>query len=452
MINPTDDTGQPAGKPDAKQAAGITPVRSAYITLLLTIVAMLAMMDRNIVSILLIPIQEDLGASDAAMGALSGTAFALVYAVAALPLARLADRSNRRNLIAAAVAFWSLATALSGAAATYTQMLIARIGVAAGEAAAGPATMSMIGDLYSPQRRGTAVAFISMGGALGISLGAILAGYIADLYSWKAAFVIVGLPGLVVALLVWRTMPEPVRGAKDGGLIPDEDNHSTWRSLKYLASVPTVRTLLLAKILLNLAWTGWLLWVPAFFMRVHGMTTTEMSAWFGGVVGISAVASMLIGGIVSDWLAKRGQRWRLYYICIALIAGAPLVTLSCLVADAQTAWILIFFYSLITGGVTGVSIAAGLSIVRPTMRAFMTAVMAFCISAIGGGLGPFLIGLLNDHLARTIGDESLRYTLLTSPALLVLAAAAFYWASRTMDQDTDAVTLRRDSSAASAQV
>lgn len=432
---PGDEAATPSFWAGARQCEVISGGRSAYITAMLAVIAMLAMTDRNIMSILLVPIQQDLGVSDAAMGALSGTAFALVYATAALPLARFADRGNRRNLVALAIAFWSVATALCGLAANYGQLLLARVGVAVGEAAAQPATMSMIGDLYSPVRRGTAVAVISAGTAVGVSLGAFVAGSLTDLYHWKVAFIAVGLPGLLVAVLVWLTIPEPVRGAKDGGVKPDPDHASTWRCLKYLASIPSMWSMLIAKILLNVAWTGWLVWVPAFFMRIHGMTTSQMSAWFGVVVGISAVASMIIGGVVSDWLAKRGHRWRLYYICGSLVAGIPLVALSCLVADATLAWTLIFFYSLLTGGVTGVSMAAGLCIVRPTMRAFMTAVMAFCISAVGGGGGPFLIGLLNDELTKAMGEEALRYTLLTSPVLLVFAALAFLWTSRTMDAD-----------------
>lgn len=413
----------------------ISAGRTIYVTIALALVTMLATADRNIMSVLLVPIQRDLGVSDAAMGALSGTAFAIVYATAALPLARFADLGNRRNLVAAAVVVWSSATALCGIAGNYVQLLLARMGVAAGEAAAGPATMSMIGDLYAPARRGIAVAAISVGGAVGISVGAMVAGALSDLYGWQVAFIAVGLPGLVVGLLVWLTVPEPKRGGKDGGLKPDPDNGSTWRCLVYLASIPTAWTLLAAKILLAIAWGGWLLWVPAFFERVHGMSSTEMSAWFGGVVGLSAVVSMIMAGLVSDWLAKRGESWRLYYIVVSLVVGIPLVALSCLVANPVHAWVLIFFYSLVTGGVTGVSIVAGLSIVRPTMRAFMTAVMAFCISMIGGGLGPFLIGVLNDRLAVTMGNEALRYTLLTSPVLLALAAIAFYAASRTMDRD-----------------
>lgn len=423
--------------PAADAPLGAVQSRRALTTFLLAVVAMLAMTDRNIMSILLVPIQNDLGVSDAAMGALSGTAFAVVYATAALPMARLADRGNRRNLIAAAVAFWSAATALCGMASTYMHLLVARIGVAIGEAPAAPASMSMIGDLYPAERRGIAVAVVSVGTAVGVSLGAYVAGALSDLHGWKVAFIAVGLPGLVVALLVWLAIPEPVRGAMDGGLKADPDAGSTWRCLRYLASVPTIRSLLVAKVILNVAWSGWLIWVPAFFMRVHGMSTTEMSAWFGAVVGVSAVISTIMGGVISDWLAKRGGRWRLYYIVWVLLAGAPLVALSCLVESTVLAWTLIFFYALITGGVTGVSTAAGLCIVRPGMRAFMTAVMAFCISAIGAGAGPFLIGRLNDTLARTMGDEALRYTLLTSPVLVVVAAAAFLWASRTMDADCE---------------
>lgn len=403
-----------------------------YATFILALVAMLAAADRNIMSVLLVPIQKDLGVSDAAMGALSGTAFAVVYATAALPLARYADRGNRRNLIAAAVAFWSAATMLCGVAASYMQMLLARVGVAAGEAAAGPATMSMIGDMYPAARRGMAVAVISVGGALGISVGATAAGALSDLHGWQIAFIAVGAPGLLVALLLRLTTSEPARAEVDGAA---REPKSVWRSLKELAAIPSARTLLVAKILLNMAWGGWLLWVPTFFVRVHGMSQTEMSAWFGAVVGVSAIVSMLIAGWVSDRLARRGESGRVRYIVAALLVGIPLVALSCLVADPMLAWGLIFVYSLVTGGVTGVSITAGLGIVRSNMRAFMTAVMAFCVFMIGGGVGPFLFGAINDLLSPSLGDDALRYTLLASPAMLAAAAVAFHAARRTIDED-----------------
>lgn len=422
---------------DGVPRGGNSSLYNGYATFILALVALLATMDRNIMSILLVPIQKDLGASDTAMGALTGTAFAVVYATAALPLGRLADRTNRRNLLAGAVAVWSAATALCGAAGSYVQLLAARMGVAAGEAGAGPATMSMIGDLYPSHRRGIAIAWISVGSAIGISLGAFVAGALADLYHWKVAFLASGIPGILLAAILWFSMSEPERGIQDGGRRDDSDNATVWRCIAYLASIPTMRWMLVAKILMNAAYAGWLIWVPAFFMRVHGMTTTEMSAWFGGIVGVSAIVSMIIGGLASDRLARRGERWRVYYICLALAAGLPLVSLSCFVSDTTTAWVLIFFYSLITGGVTGVSIAAGLSIVRPTMRAFMSAVMGVCISAIAGGAGPLLIGAINDWLTVSLGNEALRYTLMTSPALLALAILAFYRASATMDEDVE---------------
>lgn len=413
---------------------------NAYITVVLALVFMLAATDRNIMSILLVPIQQELGASDTAMGALTGAAFALVYATTALPLARLADRGNRRNLIAAAVGVWSAMTAVCGVATNYITLLAARMGVAAGEAAHAPSIMSMVGDLYPRQRRGFAIGCIFVGSSLGIALGAYIAGRLSDLYGWRTAFFAMGVPGLLVAALVWLTLPEPRRGAFDGAPPKERARIGFLDSVRYLLSVRTIPRLFVAKLLLSIGFMGFLAWSPAFFMRVHGMTTSEMSALFGASVGFGGVASQLMGGAVSDWLCKRGERWRSYYCALALIGGLPFM-LMVVFGPTPAAVVGMFGISVVTGGVTTVSITAGLSIVRSDMRGFMTAAMAFCIQVIGGGLGPVVIGALNDGLKDVFGDESLRYTLIFVPTAWLLAAVAFAVAARTTDRDAEASLL-----------
>ena len=184
---------------------GYSGLYSAYITFVMALVFMLAATDRNIMSILLVPIQKDLNVSDTAMGALTGAAFSIVYAATALPLARLADRGNRRNLITGAVAFWSAMTAACGVATGYITLLLARMGVAVGEAAHQPSIMSMVGDLYPRHRRGIAIGCISIGTSVGIALGAYVAGWLSDNHGWRTAFFVMGLPGLVVAAMVSRS-------------------------------------------------------------------------------------------------------------------------------------------------------------------------------------------------------------------------------------------------------
>jgi predicted MFS family arabinose efflux permease len=234
-----------------EESPSLSPLRRNYMTFLLALVYMLASADRNIMSILLVPIQKELGASDTAMGLLTGAAFSIVYATGALPLARFADRGHRRNLLGAAVAIWSLMTATCGFVGSYALMLLARVGVALGEAGHAPAIMSLVGDLHPRERRGFAIGCVYIGSAVGVGAGAFLAGYLNDLFGWRVAFLAMGFPGLVVAALLVLTVKEPVRGLFDGGAAAPEHAGSTWVGLKYLWSVPTVRRLMLAQILLQ---------------------------------------------------------------------------------------------------------------------------------------------------------------------------------------------------------
>jgi predicted MFS family arabinose efflux permease len=390
--------------------------------------------------VLLVPIQRDLHVSDAAMGALTGLSFSLVYATIALPMARLADRGNRRNVIAISMAAWSVMTAICGLAMNYAMLLLARMGVAAGEASSQPAQMSMVGDVFSFKRRGVALGFITVGTSLGVALGAYIAGVLTDLYNWHVAFMALAVPGLLIGLLIFLTVPEPARGAHDGGDRHDPDSLSWWKSLKYLARIPSMRGLLLGHIFVNLAFSGYLAWLPAYLMRVHKMTTSEMSSWYGVTIGLGAILSNITAGFLSDRMAVGGARKRLFFVAGMLLVGAPLVATVVLAHDVRLVIAMMLIYSFTTGGVTSQAIAANLDVVRPRMRGFMTASMGFCVSVIGGGFGPVILGAINDFAKLSYGAQSLRYTLVAVPIFLCCAAAAYLWASRTSDRDAGAAS------------
>lgn len=416
--------------------AEISGAQSAYITFILALVTCLASADRNILAVLLVPIQNDLGASDTAMGALNGIAWSLVYVAVAIPFARYADRGNRRNLLAGLVAMWSFMTMLCGLAGNFLAMLLARSGVAAGESGYQPTAYSMIGDLFSIKRRGTALGFYSVGTALGISLGAFVAGTITEHHGWQWAFFAMGLPGIPLALLIYFTVPEPARGRADGGEKPEDATQpGWWESVKYVARIPTILPLFLAKVLMNIAFIGYLAWLPAYMQRVHGMGTQEMSLWYAITIGVGATLANMAAGFISDILVRRGARWRLIFSSLMTLGGAPIVLGVALAPDMTTLIVTMLVYSFVTGGVTSVSAAAGLDIVKPRMRGFMTAAMGMCIFLIGGGVGPLLLGAVNDVVKQTYGDESLRYTLLLVPLSVALSGVAYFWASLTADRD-----------------
>jgi predicted MFS family arabinose efflux permease len=422
----------PGAQPVAIGPTDISEGRRTWAILVLAAIALLAAVDRNVLSVLLVPIKHSLHASDAAMGALTGAAYALVYSTLAIPMARFADRTNRRNLIAFAVALWSGMTALSGLASTFVQLLIARVGVAVGESTQMPASFSMIGDMFPPTRRGGAIGVMTVGSVLGFSIGAFIAGVLNDRFGWHIAMMAVGLPGLLVALIVWLTIREPVRGGQDGGL-HDLDASTLLGALRRLTQIRCLPWLLTGLIFLNICFSGNLVWLPAFLMRVHHLTTTTMSAVFGLTVIVATVSNAL-AGFASDWIAKRGPRWRMYYAFGMALIASPFYAAAFLVSGTVLSTALVMVFSLVAGGLTTVTSASMISIAPANMRASMAALSGVTVSVFGG-LGAFVIGLLNDVLYKQFGDYALRYTMLMLPASLLISALIFLIASRGIDQD-----------------
>ena len=419
----------------ARPHAELSPVRKVYILVTLGVVTALAMMDRNILNILLIPIQNEIGASDTAMGLLTGTAFAAVYATAASPLSRIADKGNRRSLLAAALAVWSGATALCGLASSYLHLLLARVGVAGGEAAANPAIMSMISDMYPPNRRATAIGATLIGTGVGVFMGAAFGGYISDTIGWRTAFVVVGLPGIFIALVIWLTVPEPVRGASEGGLAPDPDSDTLRSTLGYLARIPTIRHIVLAKSFVQIASQAALIWFPAYLIRVHDMSVAETGLWYGMAIAGATVVAAVLGGTASDYLARRGTVWYVRFCIFSMATSLPCAVVLAFAESRQVALLMVFLYGTFSAMNTTPSMAAALAIVRPRMRGLMTAVANFCFNFIGAGIGGFLIGALNDTLAPRFGDEAIRYSLLSMPVVIVIAAVFYWLATRTIAAD-----------------
>jgi MFS family permease len=426
--------------PPLRGARAISGGYSAYIITMFAVVTMFNISDHYCMAILLDPIRKEFGASDTEMGILSGASYGIVFALAGLPLARLADTRNRRNLMAISLAFWSAATALCGAAGSFAQLFLTRSAVAAGESATQPALISMIGDLFERQRRGLAIALSMMGGSFGIVVGSIVAGAATAAYGWRTAFVVLGLPGIIFAIVFWLTVPEPIRGAKDGGVRHDPATLTTAGALLYLATVPTAWRLILASTLLLAAQGAWAAWLPSFFLRVHHLPMARMSASYGIFVGLGAVLSMIVSGFAGDWLAKRGERRRVLFLSVTLAIGMPFFAVALLVDNVWLAWGLIVIFQVITGGAPPVVAAAGAGVLRPRARALWTSLYNFSGFVVGGLTGPVIVGFVSDSLTARFGDEGLRYGMLVIPAFLLPAALIYWWASLTADQDAARVS------------
>jgi MFS family permease len=224
--------------------------------------------------------------------------------------------------------------------------------------------------------------------------------------------------------------------AKVNLTMPDAKTATTWSTIRYLCTVPTAWRMILGGVLSFLAVAGWSAWLPMFFMRVHGLSLSEMSASFGAFMGGSAMLSMVLSGFLSDRLAKKGERWRVSFVGAALLAGIPFAVAAPLVSNVWLAWGLVVCFQLTTSGGPPVVAAAGVAVVTPRARGMFISLKNFALYAIGGACGPILIGFLSDQMTAQLGDLALRYSLLVVPVMLVPAALSFFWAGSTAAEDT----------------
>jgi len=416
-----------------------------YVLGLLAIVYVFNFTDRQILAILMQPIKEDLLLSDTQLGLLSGIAFALFYVTMGIPIARLADRYNRVNIISISVFLWSLMTALSGLAANFTQLLMARIGVGIGEAGCTPPAHSLLADYFARENRASALSIYSLGLPLGSVLGLMAGGWIAQLYGWRIAFFMVGLPGLVLALMVKFTIREPQRGLADGvheqenpiGETPGGRTFSPpiGEVLGFLWRKKMFRHITLGTALLAFAGFASANWIPPFLYRSHGMGLGEIGTWLALLTLIGGVTGTLGGGFLSDRLSGRDLRWYVWLPVLVLMAGVPFSIAGLLVENKYLAlalWVLpTISYSVYVGPVMAlIQRLAGLRI-----RAISVAIFLFFTNLIGMGGGPLVIGFVSDLTQRYFGDDSLRYSLMVSAVAIIWASLHYMLAARTLIDD-----------------
>jgi predicted MFS family arabinose efflux permease len=376
--------------------------------------------------------KRDLGLTDTQLGLVSGLAFALLYATAGLPLARIADRGPRVRLLAACIAAWSLMTALTGQVRTFAELFLVRMGVGVGEAGCVPASHSLIADLFPPDRRALALGIFQAGGLLGLTLGLALAGWLADTQGWRTALLLIGLAGLPLALLIALALPEPARGGTEAP--PAAESART--AVQALLARPVFLQVLLGISVGAFAAYGKAQWYPAFYVRSHGLSLTEIGLYGSLASGLGGILGILAGGTAMIPLRPRDARWELWLPMAGYLVAIPFALLTLSAADHRVAFLAQFLavFSAATGG--GASLAALQGQAEPHRRATAAALMLILSSLIGLGLGPVAVGLLSDLLAPRFGPDSLRVAMLAATGIYAWAALHFALAARAMGRKT----------------
>jgi MFS family permease len=405
-----------------------------YVLGLLLVVYVVNFIDRSIVNILLQPIKAEFQPSDTALGFLSGVAFAIFYATLGLPIARWADRGVRRDIIALALALWSGMTVLCGLARTFPQLALARIGVGVGEAGCSPPAHSILSDYYPPEKRGTAFATYALGIPIGTAFGFLLGGWMAETLGWRAAFMLVGAPGLLLAVVVRLTLREPLRGMsearRDTGPAPDlgQVMRSMWglASFRHLAAAATLH-----------AFVGYGVgaWNAAFLMRSHGMSIGEVGTWLAGIGIVFGGLGTFLGGLLADRLSPRDVRWTLWVPGVSTLIAVPFSIAFYLWPTVEVALAIagipVFLGAMYLGPTF--SITQALAPLR--MRAVASAFMLFLLNLIGLGLGPQIVGIASDLLAPHLEGESLRGALALVVIFNFWSGAHYFLGARSLRAD-----------------
>jgi len=393
-----------------------------YVLGSLTLVYAVNYVDRQILVILQESIKLDLSLSDTQLGLLTGLGFAFFYVFASVPIARFADRSNRRNIISVSVGLWSLMTAVCGLAANFYQLLLARIGVAVGEAGCVPPSHSMISDMYPAEQRATAMSFYSIGLNIGVMFGFLLGGIINEYFGWRAAFFVVGAPGLLIALFVRFTIKEPPRGAFDNK--PEEQSTVGFgQVLRFIVARRFLIHIALGAGLVSLAVYGLISWTASFFLRSYDISTGELSVWLAIAVGVCGAIGTFGWGYFADYLSKNDKRWYFWLPAASTLMVIPPVVMFLTLSDLYAALTIYLVSNLFMTGYLGSSLAVLHSTVEPRMRATSSALLLLTVNIIGLACGPTLVGAISDALNPALGVNSLRY------ALLIVIPIACIWSS-----------------------
>ena len=421
---------------EEEKAAGITPSYRRYALSLFLLVYVINFVDRQIFAILIEPIRLEIDLSDTQLGLLGGIAFAIFYTFAGIPIARWADVGVRKNIVALALVIWSVMTMFTSTAKGFGTLLIARVGVGIGEAGCSPPIHSLISDMYPEEERGTALSTYALGIPIGAAIGTLVGGWSGEYFGWRMAFMVVGMPGIIVAIVVFFTVREPPRGHSEPDHVKvQKDLVPLADTIKFLWGLKAFRHLSFAGALHAFVGYGVGLFIPAFFMRVHGFGLAETSTYLF-LIGLTGMIGTYLGGYLGDRMGKKDKRWYMGVPGIATMLSVPFAVFFYTTGDPMLAIVLAIPGAILGPMYLGPTFAMTQTLVPPAMRSTASAILLFVLNLIGLGLGPVFAGFLSDTLRPGYGEESIRYSLLIlAVAGNIWSALHYYLASRTLRED-----------------
>lgn len=418
-----------------------------YVLFLLTGVYTFNFVDRQIIGILSPAIKADLLLADWQLGILKGFAFAVLYTTLGIPIARLADRTNRVRIISISLAVWSGFTALSGLCNNFVQLALARVGVGIGEAGGSPPSHSLISDYFPKEERAGALAIYAMGIPIGIAFAYLAGGWLTQAFSWRVAFFVVGAPGVLMSLLFWLTVKEPARGGSEGVAEVDtrfrgegtlkSEVASIWRAAKHLLSIPTYRAVVVGTTLISFSTYANGSWIVDFYSRTHAdFNILQVYFWLGITSGTAYALGTYLGGFLVDKFSVRDRSMYGKIPAIALFVNAPLFLLVIWHPSPVVSLALQFPVQLSIGFYLGPAFALAQTLAPVSVRALSTAIFFFILNLIALGFGPTVAGFLSSALTASMGEgQALQWSLTLVSGTGLLGGWAFWLVGRRIDKD-----------------
>ncbi|CAN5257717.1 MFS transporter [soil metagenome] len=405
--------------------------------------------DRNVLSVVVEPIRQEFGLSDSQMGMLGSLGYALAFAIAAIPMGYLVDRVNRRNMLVGILALWSVMTAVCASANSYVHLLLARMGVGIAESGGAPTAMSMVSDYFPPKQRSTAIGIWYLSSAIGTGIIFLVGGFLAQSFGWRTVFLVAGIPGLVMGLILFLVVREPPRGGSEVVALDTPDTSpaeavdtlekaaTPREAFAYVMRRPAILSMMAGIVLAAAMSSAFALWSVSFLVRVHHMPLALAGVSIAAAFSVFGIIIPLISGLMGDRLSnsKHGHRpERLALLSATTMTGVVLCGVAAaLSGSAPVAVAMMCLWCGLMLAHNGPANALVLSLLRPRMRGVVVATLQTVATVVGTGLGPFLVGVLSDVYG---GPNSLRWAIMTGMSLNVVAVLCFLNAARTARRDS----------------